>query len=78
MNVVHEAVPIGEALALRNEKVAPADYPELPYIGLDDIEAHSMRLLGSKPAASMKSSAKRLGVSPKLSDSEGVWYGLGT
>ena len=59
MNVAHEAVPIGEALAPRNEKVAPADYPELPYIGLDDIEAHSMRLLGSKPAASMKSSAKR-------------------
>ena len=58
MNVVHEAIPIGEALAPRNEKVAPADYPELPYIGLDDIEAHSMRLLGSKPAASMKSSAK--------------------
>ncbi len=59
MNVVHEAIPIGEALAPRNEKVAPADYPELPYIGLDDIEAHSMRLLGSKSAASMKSSAKR-------------------
>ena len=59
MNVAHEAVPIGEALAPRNEKVAPADYPGLPYIGLDDIEAHSMRLLGSKPAASMKSSAKR-------------------
>ena len=59
MNVVHEAIPIREALAPRNEKVAPADYPELPYIGLDDIEAHAMRLLGSKPAASMKSSAKR-------------------
>ena len=59
MNVVHDAIPIGEALAPRNEKVAPADYPELPYIGLDDIETHSMRLLGSKPAASMKSSAKR-------------------
>ena len=43
----------------RNEKITPADYPELPYIGLDDIEAHSMRLLGSKSAASMKSSAKR-------------------
>ena len=59
MNVVYEAIPIGQALAPRNEKVAPADYPELPYIGLDDIEAHSMHLLGSKPAASMKSSAKR-------------------
>ena len=59
MNVVHEVIPIGEALAPRNEKVAPTDYPELPYIGLDDIEAHAMRLLGSKPAASMKSSAKR-------------------
>ena len=59
MNVVREAIPMGEALAPRNEKVTPADYPELPYMGLDDIEAHSMRLLGSKPAASMKSSAKR-------------------
>ena len=58
MNVVYEAIPIREVLTPRNEKVAPADYPELPYIGLDDIEAHSMRLLGSKPAASMKSSAK--------------------
>ena len=59
MNVEHEAIPIGDVLIPRNEKVTPADYPELPYIGLDDIEAHSMRLLGSKPAASMKSSAKR-------------------
>ena len=59
MNVEHEAIPLGDALTPRNEKVEPADYPELPYIGLDDIEAHSMRLLGSKPAASMKSSAKR-------------------
>ena len=59
MNVVHEAIPIREVLTPRNENVTPADYPELPYIGLDDIEAHSMRLLGSKPAASMKSSAKR-------------------
>ncbi len=58
-NVAHEAIPIREVLIPRNEKVTPADYPELPYIGLDDIEAHSMRLLGSKPAASMKSSAKR-------------------
>ena len=59
MNVEHEAIPLGDALTPRNEKITPADYPELPYIGLDDIEAHSMRLLGSKSAASMKSSAKR-------------------
>ena len=59
INVVHKAIPIGEVLAPRNEKVAPVDYPELPYIGLDNVEAHCMRLLGSKPAASMKSSAKR-------------------
>ena len=59
MNVVHETIPLGEALTPRNEKVAPADHPELPFVGLGDIEAHSMRLLGSKPAARMKSSAKR-------------------
>ena len=59
MNVEHEVIPIGDVLIPRNEKVTPADYPELPYIGLDDVEAHSMRLLGSKSAASMKSSAKR-------------------
>ena len=57
--LVNEAILIGEAVAPRNEKVAPADFPELPYIGLANIEAHSMRLLSTKPAASMKSSAKR-------------------
>ena len=58
INVVHKTIPIGKVLAPRNEKAAPADYPELPYIGLDNVEAHCMRLLGSKSAASMKSSAK--------------------
>ncbi len=53
-----EVIPIGEVLTSRNEKVAPANHPELPYIGLDAIEAHSMRLLGSKPSAEMKSAAK--------------------
>ena len=57
--LVSEAILIGEALTPRNEKVTPADYPELPYIGLANIEAHSMRLLSTKPAASMKSFAKR-------------------
>ncbi len=37
-NVGYEAIPIREALTPRNERVAPADYPELPYIGLDDKE----------------------------------------
>jgi type I restriction enzyme S subunit len=37
----------------------PADFPNEPYLGLDDIEAHTTRLLGSKSSESMKSTAKR-------------------
>lgn len=56
---VDDAIPIREVLAPRNERIVPADHPELPYIGLAEIEAHTMRLIRTKSAASMKSSAKR-------------------
>ena len=35
----------------------PQDKPNLPYIGMDNVGAHSMKLLGSVPAGTMKSSA---------------------
>ncbi len=35
----------------------PQDYPDLRFIGMDNVEAHTMRLLGTVPASEMKSSA---------------------
>ncbi len=52
-------IPLEEAVIPRTEKAMPPDFPNEPYLGLDDIEAHTTRLLGSKPSASMKSTAKR-------------------
>lgn len=37
----------------------PVDFPKEPFLGLDDIEAHTTRLLGTKPSGTMKSAAKR-------------------
>jgi hypothetical protein len=37
--------------------VKPENFPELPFIGMEHVEAHSMRLLGTVPAKTMKSSA---------------------
>lgn len=52
-------IKIADAISPRVEKVQPQDWPELPFIGLDDIEAHTMRLLGTKLASDLKSAAKR-------------------
>lgn len=54
-----EGRTIGEALRPRREKAQPADHPDLAYIGLEHVEAHSMRLLGSVPAETMRSQANR-------------------
>jgi type I restriction enzyme S subunit len=35
----------------------PRDYPHLPFVGMEHVEAHSMRLLGTVPASGLKSSA---------------------
>jgi type I restriction enzyme S subunit len=37
--------------------VNPKAFPDLPFIGLEHIEAHTMRLLGTVPASTMRSSA---------------------
>ncbi|MEO8615782.1 MAG: restriction endonuclease subunit S [Luteolibacter sp.] len=42
----------------RTEKSEPLDAHGVPYIGLDDVEAHTTKLIGSKDSATMKSSAK--------------------
>lgn len=38
-------------------RVKPQDHPELPFVGMDNIEAHTMRLLGTVPASTMKSAS---------------------
>ncbi len=38
-------------------RVNPQDYPEMPYIGMENVEAHTMQLMGTVPARQMKSLA---------------------
>lgn len=52
-----EFVPLGEVVKPTRPRVKPSDYPDLPFIGMEHVEAHSMKLLGTVPAATMKSSA---------------------
>ena len=49
--------PIGEIVQPTRPRISPSDKPELPFLGMDHIEAHTMRMLGSVPAGTMKSSA---------------------
>jgi len=39
------------------KRVHPQSYPKLPYIGLENIEAHTTRLLGTMPSELMRSTA---------------------
>ena len=50
---------IGTLLDYRREKAVPAAFPELPYVGLEHIEAHTTRLLGTALSISMKSASNR-------------------
>lgn len=50
---------LSELLNQRVEKVLPSDFPDQPFLGLDDIEAHTTKRIGAKDSGSMKSSAKR-------------------
>lgn len=52
-------VSLGDVIQPRRQKVLPSAYPELPYIGLEHIEAHSMKLLGTGCSSEMNSAANR-------------------
>jgi type I restriction enzyme S subunit len=43
----------------RGEKVSPSDFPESKFIGMDNIESQTTKILGSVPAHTMKSNASR-------------------
>lgn len=49
--------PLVELVKPTRPRVRPSDYPDLPFLGLEHIEAHTMKLLGSVSAGSMKSTA---------------------
>lgn len=57
MNV--QGCQLGALLTPRKEKVKPRHFPTLPYVGLEHVEAHSTRLLGTGDASEMRSSANR-------------------
>jgi len=52
-------ISLGKLLSPRREKAMPSEHPDLPYIGLEHVEAHSTKLLGFVPATEMRSTAKR-------------------
>ena len=51
--------PLSDFVTPRGEKAAPADFPELPFIGMDHVEPHTTRIVGSVPSGQMKSRASR-------------------
>lgn len=48
---------LGQATAPGRPRVAPASLPDLPFIGMEHVEAHTMRLLACARACEMKSAA---------------------
>jgi len=54
---VSEVFSLGEVVRPNRPRVKPESMPDLPFIGMEHVEAHTMKLLGTVPAATMKSSA---------------------
>ena len=52
-----EVFSLGEVVRPNRPRVKPELMPDAPFIGMEHVEAHTMKLLGTVPAASMKSSA---------------------
>ena len=53
------SVELDQVFEPRSSRVSPDDFPESPYVGLEHVEAHSSKLLGTVPASTMSSSAAR-------------------
>src|SRR5207245_1393242 len=52
-----EVRPLGEVVQPTRPRIKPSDKPGLPFIGMEHVEAHTMKLLGTVPARTMKSAA---------------------
>jgi type I restriction enzyme S subunit len=51
------ATTLGEIVQPTRPRHSPQDHPNLPFIGMENVEAHTMKLLGTVPASTMRSSA---------------------
>lgn len=51
--------PLSDFIQPRGERVTPANFPELPFVGMHHVEAHTTKIVGSIPAGRMKSNASR-------------------
>lgn len=49
---------LGEITNTEKKRVRPQDYPHLPFVGMDNVESDTMRLLGTVPASEMSSNAE--------------------
>ena len=52
-----EVFSLGDVVRPNRPRVKPETMPDAPFIGMEHVEAHTMKLLGTVPAATMKSSA---------------------
>lgn len=48
---------LGDLVTVCRTRSDPRDFPVLPFVGMDNVEAHTMRLLGTVPAGTMRSKA---------------------
>lgn len=51
------ATTLGEIVSPSRARVHPDDAPQLPYVGLEHVEAHTMKLLGHGDAGERRSSS---------------------
>lgn len=51
-----EIRPRGEVVKPTRPRVKPSETPDLPFIGMEHVEVHPMKLPGTVPAGTMKSS----------------------
>jgi type I restriction enzyme, S subunit len=49
--------PLGEVVKPTRPRIKPSEKPHLPFIGMEHVEAHTMKLLNTVPAGTMRSSA---------------------
>ncbi len=50
-------VKVGDVTSPSKKTVNPQNFSDVPYIGMENIEAHTMRLLGTIPAGQLRSTA---------------------
>lgn len=48
-------VQVGDVVKLRGAKISPDSAPDLPFVGMDDIEANGLQIKSTRPFSGMKS-----------------------